>query len=232
MKTKIKRTLSVVMFTAISSATLTAQTTENSNTEEKTFINIKFCNSHEDFDNGNWNEADSIQLITKSRSKQMWWGGGDFSFDSEDKELKKKLKKEVYAVMLDDTLLLNTRPYKDRGAKFPKGYARAYRMNDGRLLMTYTNVKNMNMRAMTGGMFGLVGGLVAGASGEKQAKRDVCYIVSPGNKDAEIIDKDVMTELLKDNPDLLEEYNEMDKKKRLLAENIMPLLRKAKLMKE
>lgn len=232
MKTRFARTLSVLMFTIVSSATMTAQTAESGSAEEKMLISIRFCNSYEDLNNGSWNKTDSVQVITKSRVKQMWWGGSDFKFDSDNKELKKKLKKEIFAVIYNDTLLLNTHPYKDRGVKFPNGYARAFRMNDGRLLMTYLDVKNMNQRAMMGGMFGLVGGLAAGVASEKSVKRNVCYIVSPNDKNAKIIDKEMMAELLKDNTDLLDEYNAVDKKKKMTDETIMPLLKKAGLIKE
>lgn len=81
-------------------------------------VSIKYCNSNEELAAGEWKTADSVTVITKTRNQQMWWGGNDFRFDSHDKQVKKLLKKDAFAIMYGDTLLLNTRPYKDRGCAF------------------------------------------------------------------------------------------------------------------
>lgn len=206
-----------------------AQNDDIYNSQENTgeqMTTLGYCVSYEDLQGKRWTQADSVMVVTKSRSKQMWWGGKDFKFESNDKTLNKLLKDKAVAVMYHDTLLLNTCKLKDRGASFGKGYARAYPMTDGRLLMTYFDVMKMNRKSMTAGMFGLVGALVMSGSSSKDAKQDVCYIVTPGEKKVTIVDDKVMKEMLADHPDLLEEYMQVDKKSRSNAEVVMPLMKK------
>lgn len=193
-------------------------------------VSIKYCNSNEELAAGEWKTADSVTVITKTRNQQMWWGGNDFRFDSHDKQVKKLLKKDAFAIMYGDTLLLNTRPYKDRGCAFGNGYARAFKMSDGHLLLTYLNVKEMTSRATIGGMFGLIGALATAAASKKVASQNVCYVITPGNKKALIVDEKLMAVLLNDYQPLLDEYRSVEKKKRLHAETVMPLLKKAGLL--
>lgn len=123
------------------------------------------------------------------------------------------LKKGVLAIIYGDTLSLNTRPYKDRGYTFSNEYARAFRMSDGRLLLTYPDVQGTSSRATMGGMFGLIGALAIVASSKKVVSRNVCYIITPGNRGALIVDKRFMTVLLDDHQPLPDEYRSVEKRK-------------------
>ena len=80
---------------------------------------------------------------------------------------------------------------------------------------------------MMGGAFGLVGSLITSASNSKLIKQDVCYIIMHGEKKAFIIDDKQMSTLLAGRQDLLSEYYAVEKKNRLHADVIMPLLEKA-----
>lgn len=194
--------------------------------EKRDFITVKYCDSYKDFSENNWHTADSVWLITKSRTKQYVNGGGDYVFKSDNKELNKHLKKNAFAVMYNDTLLINAWIY-----KVAAGYARGFRMADGRLIFKY--FPNQNMAIMGGGLAGgLMGSLAVMAANEHKAYKDVCYLIAPEQRDATVIDKKVMAELLKDHPELLAEYNAVKKKDRKYANIILPLLRKAQLIKE
>ena len=81
-----------------------------------------------------------------------------------------------------------------------------------------------------GGMFGLIGALATAAASKKLVSQNVCYIVTPGNKKALIVDEKLMAVLLNDHQSLLDEYRSVEKKKRLHAETVMPLLKKAGLL--
>lgn len=59
---------------------------------------------------------------------------------------------------------------------------------------------------------------------------NVCYIITPGQNKALIIDEKKMKELMADKPDLLEKYMSVGKKKRSNAENVVPLLEEAGLI--
>jgi hypothetical protein len=191
---------------------------------------VKYCLSYDDMRAGNWVDAGQVKVIRASRNKQMWWGGKDFKFKSDRKDVAHALKKEAFALLYNDTLLINTAPYKDRGAKFGNGYAHLRMMKDGRLLMTYFDVHKMQKKALTGGMFGLIGALAVSSSGSKLVNHDVCYIVTPGEIKAKFIDAETMEELLGSDSDLWHQYHEMDKEERVHAEVVIPLLHKAGLL--
>lgn len=225
-----KAILSFVMAMAFASIFARTNDVQTANKSDKTTTSIQYCTSYEDLKSNNWKQADSVQVVTKSRNKQMWWGGTDFKFDSDNKATRQILKKDAFAINYNDTLLVNTRSYKDRGVAFSNGYARAFCLKDGRLLMTYFNVSKMNAKAAIGGMFGVIGALAVSASAAGIAQQDVCYIITPGQKKTLIIDDKLMNELLKDNQSLLDEYNQIEKKENQNAEIVIPLLKKANLL--
>lgn len=189
-------------------------------------ITIKYCDSYEEFNNDNWHTTDSVWLITKSRSKQYMNGGGDYEFKSDNKELNKHLKKNAFAVMYNDTLLINAWIY-----KVATGYARGFRMTDGRIILRYFPKGNPYYTGV-GIMGGLMGGLATVAMNAPKAHLNVCYLIAPGERYSKVVDKKMMTEWLKDHPELLTEYNAVKKKERNNADIILPLLRKAKLLRE
>lgn len=194
--------------------------------EKHELITIKYCDSYEEFNKDVWYSTDSVWLITKSRSKQYVNGGGDYEFKSDNKDLKKHLKKTAFAVMYNDTLLINAWKY-----KVAAGYAKGFRMTDGRIIFRYFANQNMAI-AGAGIAGGLMGSLAFMAANEHKAYKDVCYLINPEKREATVIDKKEMAELMKNNPELLTEYNAMKKKERKNADIILPLLRKAKLLKE
>lgn len=225
------RMIKVIITLAISlfSASVSVQAGDTDTTEQvrKMPISIKYCTSYDSLMADKWQSVDSVYVIVKSRTKQMWWGGKDFKFDSDNKYTNKLLKKHAFAVMYNDTLLINTAPYKNGSIHFGNGYAHAYRMKDGHLMITYFNIGQMSKRAMMSSMFGLAGAFIMASSSKKVAKQDVCYILPQVGKKVTIIDAKIMEVLLHDQQELLNEYHAVNKKDRLNAEVIMPLLRKA-----
>lgn len=202
---------------------------ENENgTEEHDFITIKYCDSYEDLENDNWQTADSVWLVTKSRSSQYWSGGGDYNFKSDNEDVKNHLKKKAIAVMYNDTLLINARLY-----NVSSGYARGYRMVDGRLVFEYFPKDKLSFVVVTGAGVtgGLMGGVMTGLMNEDVVLQNVCYLVTPGKRSVVIIGKKEMKELLKDHPDLLAEYKTLKRKYMRDADIVLVLLRDANLLK-
>lgn len=199
---------------------------ENENgTDEHDFITIKYCDSYEDLEHDNWQTADSVWLVAKSRSSQYWKGGGDYVFKSDNDDLKNHLKKKAFAVMYNDTLLINARLY-----NVSSGYARGYRMVDGRLIFKYFPKGNPSLIVMTGG--GLIGGLLTAAIDQDRAQKNVCYLITPGERSVSVIGKKMMTEFLKDYPELMAEYKNVKKKYREDADIVLTLLKDAHWLKE
>lgn len=185
--------------------------------EKRELITIKYCDSYEDFNKDVWHSTDSVWLIKKSRTKQFVQGGGDYVFKSDNKTVKKHLQNKAFAVMYNDTLLINAWIY-----RVAAGYERVIRMTDGRFLFRYFSMKKLQNMGILPFM----------SAKEQMPENDVCYLVVPNKRDATIINQKVMADLLKDHPSLLEEYNAVKKKQRNDADVILPLMRKAKLLKE
>lgn len=226
---RIVMTLFVAFFAV---CPIDAQVEDSTNVEAtvESEVHVKYCLSYDDLRADNWIDAGKVKVIRSSRNHQMWWGGKDFKFKSDRSEVVRVLKKEAFALLYNDTLLINTRPYKDRGVKFGNGYAHLRVMKDGRLLMTYFDVHKMQSKAVMGGMFGLIGALAVSSSGSKVANHDVCYLVIPGEKKAKYVDAETMEELLGSDSDLWHRYSEMDKKERVDAGVVIPLLCEAGLL--
>lgn len=224
--------LAVTLLLLLCPIKMMAQYEEEDTDTQDTYpqASIKYCDSYEDMTENNWHTADSVYVITKSRNKQIMWGGSDYKFDSDNKQLKNTLKKYAFAVLYNGTLMLNTHKLKDRGTKLGNGYVRAYTMTDGNMLIIYMNVRKNANKLIAGALaFGIAGALAATGTTNKH---DVCYIVKPGNREITLVDKVTMPNILKDFPELLCEYNAVDKKLKQDADITLPLLRKAKLIKE
>lgn len=235
MKTNLFTRLALCCAFVFSLTTAAAQTPEPDSLKDSSttaIAGVDYCTTYMDLLTGRWSHADSVEVITKSRSKQAWRGGADFHFDSDKAEVEKLFKNKVVAVKYRDTLLVNCTKFKDRGTKFGKGYVRALWLKDSSLVVLYCNVAKISARNMTGAMFGLVGALAVAGKSVDMAKHNVCYVFHPGNFKLEIVDEKLLPKMLQDRQDLIDEYQQVDKKQRLNAEVVLPLLRKAGWLRE
>ena len=208
-----------------------AQDNDTTSTDEAVstqMTTVQYCLSYDDYVAGNWQTAGPIEVTTYSRARQFWWGGRDFRFQSSDKATEKLLKKKAFAIVYDNTLLLNTRSLKDRGTRFRSGYAHALPTTDGRFVLLYYNVNDLNMQvAMGGGFFGMAGALTVGVLNNENMKSDVCYFVTPGQKKALIVNDKMMNQMLTDanRPDLQSQYMQYPSKNdRISAYHVIPIL--------
>lgn len=235
MNTTLFSRLALCCALVFSFATAAAQTTEPDTLKDSSttaIAGVDYCTTYMNLLTGQWSHADSVELITKSRSKQVWRGGADYHFDSDKAAVKKLFRNKVVAVKYRDTLLVNCAKFKDRGAMFGKGYLRAQWLKDSSLVVLYCNVAKISSRNMTAAMFGLVGALAVAGKSVDMAKQNVCYVFHPGNFKLEIVDEKLLPKMLQDRQDLIDEYRQVDKKRRLNAEVVMPLLRKAGWLRE
>ncbi|MCR5077797.1 MAG: hypothetical protein K6A82_07155 [Prevotella sp.] len=193
---------------------------------------VRYCESYEALRAGNWQQLHPVTVTMRSRSKKRKWRGMNFQLRSKDKNVKKLLKKKIFAVMYGDTLLLNMRPYKSGGVPFGNFYAQAYLMNDGKLLVTYFDIDKREGLSAAHGMFGLVGGLTFLLTTSRRAmQQDVCYLVRLSDKKAFLVDDELMGSLLYHQPDLLKEFKSLKRRTRVAAETVIPFLERAGLMK-
>ena len=165
----------------------------------------------------------------------------DYKMKSTDEALEKKLNKEAFAVVTGDGLYVNCRNFRHQGVRFGNGYARGFRMADGKLCVINRKVgKSTLMEAgLTGGITSVVApGVIASAIAgtgltEVQLANQVCYLVdsdagSNGKTKITQIGDQVIAVLLADRKDLLDKYNAAgDKRTRQSALNVFTVLREA-----
>ncbi|TVZ26908.1 hypothetical protein JM83_1907 [Gillisia sp. Hel_I_86] len=142
----------------------------------------------------------TIERRTKSDIKMN--GGNNYKLISADKSIKRKvLKKEIVAHSTGDSIFINGWPY-----KLQTWYSKI--ISDGKYFVFTAGIpmnKTMQTKEMQSGMaFGAIGGGSAGAS---LAMKRFLYLLDKETNKIRMIDREVMTELLTEYPELLDEYN-------------------------
>ena len=196
-----------------------------------------YCNSYEDFLNGRWEHLDTVYSDHHSKSRQLWWGGNDFTITTGNDDIDKKLKKEIFAVKQADTLFLNCRNLRFEKTRFGNGYVKARRIGERSIFFVNRTIGKdaaSNQQA-SAYMFGILG---AATSINKNLKNQVCYVISEGADEKghitiRMIDDQLMRQMLVGQYDLLNEYYaEENKYDRLLAVHIVPILEKSGLFSQ
>ena len=196
----------------------------------------RFCRTYQDFCNDQWERADSVCITLHSKGYQFWWGGNDYKLSCKDKDIDNALKKEAFAVALDDSLYVNCRNLRYQKCAFGRGYVRAKRIGSRSLLLVnrLTGKDVVNKQVGTGILFGAIG---AAAVASENMKQQVCYVISKGADEkgkieVRLLNDKLMSLMLKDHGPLLAEYYlEDDDNLRILASRVIPILEKAGLIK-
>lgn len=198
-----------------------------------TAIKAQCCyySTYEDFVNDKFERLDSVYCINHSKHSQIWMGGNDYTLRTGNKDINKILKKKAFAVMQNDTIYVNCRNLCFEKMYFGNGYARAKRIGQHSLLFVNRIIGIHAQRSLFNAewAFGMIGSYT---SAKKQMDLQVCYIISNGpNKNGlinlHLVDDQVIEQMVT-NEDLRKAYfSEKEKKKRLLAKHIIPILDKA-----
>ena len=197
---------------------------------------MRYYASYDDFIQDKSEPIEGVELKCHSEGHQVWAGGNDFALDSEDKVVKKKLKKKVFAVANGDTIYVNCRNLQYDNARFGNGYTQALRIGRDTLLFVNRPIgPEAQSQAMTAGFF--LGAIGSALVASNQQHYQVCYLITEGpNENGRIeierIEDPHMRKFLKDNKELREQYfTEKDKRERRLATHILPLLEEVGIIK-
>lgn len=147
----------------------------------------------------------TIERRTKSDIKMN--GGNDYKLISADKSIKRKvLKSEILAYSNGDSIFINALPY-----KLQTWYTKI--ISDGKYFVFTAGIpmeKTMQTKEMQLGIaFGAIGGGIAGAS---LAMKRFLYILDKETNKVIMINTEVMTKLLTEYPELLDQYNSESEK--------------------
>ena len=205
-----------------------------------TAINVNgqccYCNTYEDFLEGRWEKLDTVYCNSHSKSRQIWWGGNDFTLTTGDVATDRILKKDAFVVMHADTLYVNCRNLVLEKTRFGSGYTKAKRIGRQSLLFVNRIIGSDAAGQAMGARYvlGAIGGALAAAD---QMKQQVCYVISWGPEEGKLIPirlvDDELVDKMVTSKDLIREYySETNKQKRILADHVMPILEKAGLFEQ
>lgn len=200
--------------------------TASAQDKDTLYRHAKYCLTFADCKAGRWTDADSVVKVSRTAGQIKWNGGTSVRFDAANKDLGKTLKSKAFAVVMDDTLYVNVHGMKHAGVKWGNGYSVAFPYDNGEQLLFVERFisRGQNMKvAMGAGLGGIVGGVMMAGTLDWTGK--VCYLIGDDTKKAICIDSDMMTDILKEHPELLEKYNQLKgKKEQRAASNVMPML--------
>ncbi len=176
----------------------------------------RYCLSYDDFVSGQWVDiSDSINLKSVSENRLA------YTLKSDNKELRKVLKKSAFALYYSDSLYMNLKELKYFGDFF----VRAWKLRDGRLLFARPDI------APSGGLFVGYNGMSIPLStkafkSKSKMKNLVCYILAKtdGALTFERVTEETVLDLLKNNNSFLERYQTYEPKRRDDADVVTEVL--------
>ena len=216
----------------------------------------KYCESYEDFLEDKWQPLDTVFCTTHSKGYQFMFGVSNYKLKTGDDATEEILRYNAFAVMMNNTLFVNSRNLRYEKVRIGKGFCKAARIGEHSLIITGPLIvtdKTASMATsgasaaagMVAGAFGgiaaaaAVGGVVGGVGGgmmaNKSLKNKVCYLITSsaddkGRFNIQMFEDKMMDKLLLSR-DLIDLHNayyaEKDKNTRKLASRVIPILQKA-----
>lgn len=192
----------------------------------------KYYKSYSDYMNNNWITIDSLSFTIRSNGDKNWSGGGDFKPQTGDEKTNKLLKKEARFIIHNDTLYVNCKGLKYQGCKFGNWFTQGFRYGENKIC--FVCVKVSRKRNMQIAFTGLVGEAISAAAGANNVfemyKHKTCYFLDSDKKAIQRMTVKYMENLLSEHPELLEEFNKMEKKEKERADIILTYLQRLQLL--
>lgn len=163
-------------------------------------------NSITDLLNGTYDTTLSVIVEKRTKNQIFMSGGADYKIYNGDKETDKLIKTKIYAIEVNDSLYVNCRKLKFKKHVIGAWFAPAI-VCQGKVYFYAISVGPSAAVA-----FGVIGGAVQAAN---EASSRVYYEMDPAMKELDKVGSEKMMILLKDYPELLEQY-----KKEALKEHI------------
>ena len=213
----------------------------------------KVCMSYDDFKAGKWKSYEDLIPGKEPDSVRVKYDGIDFNIKTDDKEVNKVIKKDVFMMSIDNQLFINQRTLRDDdGIILPvNNYLRAIPYKGGKLcvvcyhssagdLLDLVNIGLDVALLATGhttwGSIFLATDLLL--TNNDRMEKHVLYLLDKGpNEKGKIImtrlNDQFMEQLLRDDPVTFEQYYGRGKKSaRPSASNILPILVKKGLIED
>ena len=152
--------------------------------------------------------ATTIAKIKRKINQIYLSGGADYEiYSTSNKEMTKYLKKRCYAVKLNDTLYVNCRQLKYKKYRFGNWYS-VGEFVKGNVFFRAQPLGQIATSTLLPKEHSKLGGSVGDAINASGLVSDrVYYMINPETGNADFVGKEKMTELLKDYPNLLEDFS-------------------------
>jgi len=199
-----------------------------------------YCLSYADFQAGNWLHLDTLIVKRQSRQRQFLMGVGKIKLTIGNKKTDKILKEKAFAIIFHDTVFVNCTKLQYDDNQLGNGYTKALRLGQDKLLLAGSAaledqvISDIRTGATLLGGGAIGGALAAYSMREEMAISKGCFVTEiefrSGMVKIVAIDDAFVRNNLSKTPELIEQYEQIKPKERLLAIHVIPLFRKAGLI--
>ncbi|MBQ6434131.1 MAG: hypothetical protein IJJ94_09350 [Bacteroidaceae bacterium] len=199
-----------------------------------------YCLSYADFQADKWLHLDTLIVKRQSRQRQFLMGVGKIKLTSGNKKTDKILKEKAFAIIFHDTVFVNCTKLQYDDNQLGNGYTKAFRLGQDKLLLAGSAaledqvISDIRTGATLLGGGAIGGALAAYSMREEMAISKGCFVTEiefrSGMVKIVAIDDAFVRNNLSKTPELIEQYEQIKPKERLLATNVIPLFRKAGLI--
>ena len=182
-----------------------------------------YCLTFAEYQSSQFHPIENLRMEHRSASKTFWNGGASYKPLTGNKNTEKILKKDAHFIVHHDSLFINCRKLSCQGVRFGNWYAQAWLFHHEYILFSALNIEAAEQASGASFMFGAIGGAIAAAKYKDDYR---CYIYYPNTGIVEIIDQQIANRLLEEHPELQQELDKADPKKRFAPETLLPILRK------
>lgn len=189
----------------------------------------RYCTSYDDYIAGNWIELPDL-TFTRSKKPKKNPDAADILFTTKDKTTDEELDNKAVFIQCGDSLFINLREFRLGHAFFTNHYALAYPLSNNKILFISSKPQESKVNYVTIGPVPIM-------FSDKPSSNTYCFIIEDiklGDfSPIHLINDESITKVLKGHDDVIDEYffSEKNKKKREKSEYILPLLRKAGILK-
>lgn len=155
--------------------------------------------------------GDVVTTLSKSKrtKNQIYLSpGADYEvYSLVNKDLTRYLKKRCYAVRLNDTLYINCRNMKYKKYRFGNWYAQG-QLVKGKVYFQAQPLGQIATSTLLPKENSKLGGSVGDAINASNLDAKVYYVINAATGEAEFVGREMMTQLLSSQPDLLERFEQ------------------------
>ena len=155
--------------------------------------------------------GDVVTTLSKSKrtKNQIYLSpGADYEvYSLVNKDLTRYLKKRCYAVRLNDTLYINCRNMKYKKYRFGNWYAQGLLVK-GKVYFQAQPLGQIATSTLLPKENSKLGGSVGDAINASNLDAKVYYVINAATGEAEFVGREMMTQLLSSQPDLLERFEQ------------------------